>query len=144
MLTDIMSRATTGTENNSGKGSNGGIWEWTSTPFETHEGLSPTNLFVGSVTNLPYPETLGKLIDQLFSRYSTDFFDKKHQIAVRFFYCTSSQNLADIDMNSWEHHMPPFLDLQAGGRSETSISITTHTPGLVDEWYMIYEVIYIL
>ncbi|KAF6760178.1 DUF323 domain-containing protein [Ephemerocybe angulata] len=27
-----------------GKGTNGGVWEWTSTKFDTHEGLVPTNL----------------------------------------------------------------------------------------------------
>ncbi|KAG6895451.1 hypothetical protein C0992_001173 [Termitomyces sp. T32_za158] len=39
--------ATTGLECHDGRGSNGGVWEWTSTLFETHEGLSPTNLFTG-------------------------------------------------------------------------------------------------
>ncbi|KAG6919836.1 hypothetical protein DXG01_000341 [Tephrocybe rancida] len=40
--------ATTGLERTNGKGSNGGVWEWTSTLFDTHEGLSPTNLFTGN------------------------------------------------------------------------------------------------
>lgn len=53
-------RATTGCENG-GKGSNGGVWEWTSTLFDGHEGLAPTDLFTG---------------------YSTDFFDTKHQVVV--------------------------------------------------------------
>nr|KAF8995500.1 C-type lectin protein [Cyathus striatus] len=30
-----------------GKGSNGGVWEWTSTLFDGHNGLSPTKLFTG-------------------------------------------------------------------------------------------------
>jgi L-histidine Nalpha-methyltransferase / hercynylcysteine S-oxide synthase len=38
-----------GNAEDGGKGSNGGIWEWTSTKFDTHEGLSPTNLFTGYV-----------------------------------------------------------------------------------------------
>ena len=44
-----------------GKGSNGGVWEWTSTTFDNHEGLVPTQFFTG---------------------YSTDFFDTKHQVVV--------------------------------------------------------------
>jgi len=50
-----------GLDTYAGKGSNGGVWEWTSTVFDTHEGLVPTDLFTG---------------------YSADFFDTKHQIAV--------------------------------------------------------------
>ena len=42
-------RATTGLEEYAGRGSNGGVWEWTSTLFDNHEGLSPTNLFTGFV-----------------------------------------------------------------------------------------------
>lgn len=45
----ICTRATTGLEEYEGKGSNGGVWEWTSTLFDTHERLSPTNLFTGFV-----------------------------------------------------------------------------------------------
>jgi len=44
-----------------GKGSNGGVWEWTSTKFDTHDGFVPTKLFTG---------------------YSEDFFDTKHHVAV--------------------------------------------------------------
>lgn len=36
-----------GFEENGGKGSNGGVWEWTSTVFDGHEGLVPTDLFTG-------------------------------------------------------------------------------------------------
>lgn len=43
-----MARATTGLEGiGLRKGSNGGIWEWTSTPFEGHAGLVPTKIFPG-------------------------------------------------------------------------------------------------
>jgi hypothetical protein len=41
--------ATTGGCDNSGRGSNGGVWEWTMTPFATHEGLVPTDHFTGYV-----------------------------------------------------------------------------------------------
>jgi formylglycine-generating enzyme required for sulfatase activity len=47
-----------------GKGSNGGVWEWTTTVFDAHEGFVPTKLFPG---------------------YSNDFFDTKHQVVVSFF-----------------------------------------------------------
>ena len=57
----VSHRATTGLDEHNGRGSNGGIWEWTSTPFDTHDGLSPTKLFTG---------------------YSTDFFDTKHHVVV--------------------------------------------------------------
>ena len=30
-----------------GRGSNGGVWEWTTTTFDNHEGLVPTKLFTG-------------------------------------------------------------------------------------------------
>jgi formylglycine-generating enzyme required for sulfatase activity len=60
-LTNSVIRATTGLEANGGRGSNGGVWEWTSTPLDSHDGLSPTEHFPG---------------------YSTDFFDGKHHVVV--------------------------------------------------------------
>jgi formylglycine-generating enzyme required for sulfatase activity len=39
--------ATTGCETEGGKGGNGGVWEWTSTVFEGHEGMEGTELFTG-------------------------------------------------------------------------------------------------
>ncbi|KAK7057481.1 C-type lectin protein [Favolaschia claudopus] len=59
--------ATTGSGSEGGKGTNGGVWEWTTTLFDTHDGLVPTNLFTG---------------------YSTDFFDTKHQIVLGASYAT--------------------------------------------------------
>jgi formylglycine-generating enzyme required for sulfatase activity len=50
-----------GGSKDNGRGSNGGVWEWTSTPFDAHEGMVPTGLFPG---------------------YSTDFFDTKHHVVV--------------------------------------------------------------
>lgn len=52
-----------GGEVDGGRGSNGGVWEWTSTPFDAHEDMVPTNLFPG---------------------YSTDFFDGKHHVVVSY------------------------------------------------------------
>ena len=43
----MYTSATAGLESRNGRGSNGGVWEWTSTLFDTHEGFSPTNLFTG-------------------------------------------------------------------------------------------------
>lgn len=40
-------RATTGLDQFNGRGSNGGVWEWTTTVFDNHQGLVPTNLFIG-------------------------------------------------------------------------------------------------
>ncbi|EGO00865.1 hypothetical protein SERLA73DRAFT_105312 [Serpula lacrymans var. lacrymans S7.3] len=58
---------TTGCEEFGGRGSNGGVWEWTSTLFDGHDGLVPTKHFPG---------------------YSTDFFDTKHQIVLGASYAT--------------------------------------------------------
>lgn len=55
-------RATAGTDENGGRGSNGGVWEWSSTLLDTHEGFEGTTIFPG---------------------YSSDFFDTKHQVVVR-------------------------------------------------------------
>ncbi|KAG6865949.1 hypothetical protein C0991_010204 [Blastosporella zonata] len=75
--------ATTGLERTNGKGSNGGVWEWTSTLFDTHEGLSPTNLFTG---------------------YSTDFFDTKHHVVVRLLrdpaFCVLTMRPSDIQLGA--------------------------------------------
>jgi formylglycine-generating enzyme required for sulfatase activity len=53
--------ATAGLDEMQGKGSNGGVWEWTSTLFDTHDGLVPTDIFPG---------------------YSADFFDGVHHVVV--------------------------------------------------------------
>lgn len=42
-------------------GHNGGVWEWTSTPFEGYEGFVTSRLYPG---------------------YSSDFFDGKHFVVV--------------------------------------------------------------
>ena len=53
--------ATAGTTENGGRGSNGGVWEWSSTLLDDHEGFEGTTIFPG---------------------YSSDFFDGKHQVVV--------------------------------------------------------------
>lgn len=52
-----------GVDSQGGKGTNGGVWEWTTTLFDAYEGFVPTKLFTG---------------------FSEDFFDTKHHVAVCF------------------------------------------------------------
>ena len=44
-----VTRATTGAEKDGGKGHNGGVWEWTSTILEKHEGFVNSDLYPGCV-----------------------------------------------------------------------------------------------
>ncbi len=63
-----------------GRGSNGGVWEWTSTEFARHEGFDPTTIFPGQVA---FAGSTGcSEIDDDTCRYSSDFFDGKHQVVV--------------------------------------------------------------
>ncbi|KAI0317611.1 hypothetical protein OF83DRAFT_1058348 [Amylostereum chailletii] len=59
--------ATTGGEEDGGRGHNGGVWEWTSTVFDKYEGFTPMNLYPG---------------------YSTDFFDTRHNTVIGGSYAT--------------------------------------------------------
>ncbi|KAL1681839.1 C-type lectin protein [Schizophyllum commune] len=68
-----------------GAGSNGGVWEWTSTLFDTHPGLTPTNLFPG---------------------YSTDFFDTKHQVVLGASYATIPRLGRRTVRNFYQHNYP--------------------------------------
>ncbi|TFK74566.1 hypothetical protein BDN72DRAFT_853905 [Pluteus cervinus] len=77
--------ATTGLEETNGKGSNGGVWEWTSTLFDTHVGISPTKLFTG---------------------YSTDFFDQKHQVVLGASYATIPRLCRRTVRNFYQHNYP--------------------------------------
>lgn len=43
----LLCRATAGGEKDGGRGSNGGIWEWTSTVLDTREGFEGTTIFPG-------------------------------------------------------------------------------------------------
>ena len=58
---DPSNSATAGLTENDGRGSNGGVWEWSSTLLDTHDGFEGTTIFPG---------------------YSSDFFDGKHQVVV--------------------------------------------------------------
>jgi formylglycine-generating enzyme required for sulfatase activity len=84
--------ATAGLDKFNGRGSNGGVWEWTTTIFDTHEGLVPTQLFTG---------------------YSTDFFDTKHQVALGASYATIPRLGRRTVRNFYQHNYPyPWI----GGR----------------------------
>jgi hypothetical protein len=116
-LNDWYLSATTGRENG-GRGSNGGVWEWTSTALDTHEGLAPTDLFTG---------------------YTTDFFDTKHQVAVSYVAAVYSGSLLISIFISLAPLMPQYPDSQVVGPFETSINTTTHTHGSVLVWFMTYD-----
>ncbi|EIN06452.1 hypothetical protein PUNSTDRAFT_105460 [Punctularia strigosozonata HHB-11173 SS5] len=78
--------ATTGRADNDGRGSNGGVWEWTSTLFESHDGLAPTNIFPG---------------------YSTDFFDGVHHVVLGASYATIPRIAGRRTVrNFWQHNYP--------------------------------------
>ena len=47
VLTFLNYSATTGLSINGGKGHNGGVWEWTSTVMEEHEGFVQSKLYPG-------------------------------------------------------------------------------------------------
>ncbi len=61
----------------SGQGDMGGVWEWTSSPLEKHDGFKAMDL---------YPAYTGKLTLVLCSNYTlielADFFDGKHNIVL--------------------------------------------------------------
>ncbi|KAL1746203.1 C-type lectin protein [Schizophyllum fasciatum] len=68
-----------------GRGSNGGVWEWTSTKFDMHAGLTPTALFPG---------------------YSTDFFDGKHHVVLGASYATIPRLGRRTVRNFYQHNYP--------------------------------------
>ncbi|EJD07989.1 uncharacterized protein FOMMEDRAFT_73812 [Fomitiporia mediterranea MF3/22] len=70
-----------------GAGSNGGVWEWTSTTFDTHLGLSPTKHFPG---------------------YSTDFFDGKHQVVLGASYATIPRLAGRRTVRNFYQHNYPY------------------------------------
>ncbi|CCL99008.1 uncharacterized protein FIBRA_01016 [Fibroporia radiculosa] len=78
--------ATAGCEKDGLRGSNGGVWEWSSTLFDTHEGFEGTTIFPG---------------------YSSDFFDTKHQVVLGASYATIPR-LGDrrTVRNFYQHNYP--------------------------------------
>ncbi|TFK23689.1 DUF323 domain-containing protein [Coprinopsis marcescibilis] len=79
--------ATTGLEELGGKGCNGGVWEWTSTLFDSHEGLVPTDIFPG---------------------YSADFFDTKHHVVLGASYATIPRIAGRKTVRNFYQHNYPY------------------------------------
>ncbi|TFK45574.1 hypothetical protein OE88DRAFT_1639743 [Heliocybe sulcata] len=67
-----------------GRGSNGGVWEWTSTLFDGHDGLDPTTL------------------------YSTDFFDEVHHVVLGASYATIPRLAGRRTLRNFYQHNYPY------------------------------------
>jgi formylglycine-generating enzyme required for sulfatase activity len=106
-----------------GCGHNGGIWEWTSTLFDHHEGMVPTKIFSGCVHCLRLRLNFADIT--FVSRYSSDFFDGKHHVVVSHFMLLSMLDLTRLSIqlgasyatiprlagrrtlrNFWQHNYP--------------------------------------
>jgi len=61
-----------------GKGTNGGVWEWTSTVWDKYDGFTPSKLYPGYVST----DLVCALVLICIIRFSADFFDEKHQAVV--------------------------------------------------------------
>ncbi|KIY66916.1 hypothetical protein CYLTODRAFT_454937 [Cylindrobasidium torrendii FP15055 ss-10] len=68
-----------------GRGSNGGVWEWTSSKLDTHDGFVPTKLFTG---------------------YSEDFFDGVHHVVLGASYATIPRLCRRTVRNFYQHNYP--------------------------------------
>ncbi|KAJ2927919.1 hypothetical protein H1R20_g9182, partial [Candolleomyces eurysporus] len=85
--------ATTGLKNASGRGTNGGVWEWTSTVFDKTKGFVPSILYPG---------------------YSADFFDGKHQVVLGGSYATIPRITERRSFRNWYQRNYPYA--WVGGR----------------------------
>ncbi|KAI8994191.1 DUF323 domain-containing protein [Trametes punicea] len=79
--------ATTGGAKDSGKGHNGGVWEWTSTVLDKHDGFVPSKLYPG---------------------YSTDFFDDHHQVVIGGSYATIPRLAERRTLRNYYQHNYPY------------------------------------
>ncbi|KAF5382668.1 hypothetical protein D9615_002725 [Tricholomella constricta] len=79
--------ATTGGERSEGKGSNGGVWEWTSTLFDKYDGFVPSELYPG---------------------YSMDFFDGAHQVVLGGSYATIPRIAERKTFRNWYQRNYPY------------------------------------
>ncbi|KAG7445802.1 DUF323 domain-containing protein [Guyanagaster necrorhizus] len=79
--------ATTGGERDGGRGSNGGVWEWTSTLFEKYDGFVPSALYPG---------------------YSMDFFDGAHQVVLGGSYATIPRIASRRSVRNWYQRNYPY------------------------------------
>ena len=92
-----------------GRGSNGGVWEWTATALDTHPGFEGTGIFPGCVCFLWFIERsiLSVLTTGWVLRYSSDFYDGKHQVVLGASYATIPR-LGDrrTVRNFYQHNYP--------------------------------------
>ncbi|SJL07664.1 related to TAD2-tRNA-specific adenosine deaminase 2 [Armillaria ostoyae] len=79
--------ATTGGERDGGRGSNGGVWEWTSTLFDKYDGFAPSALYPG---------------------YSMDFFDGAHQVVMGGSYATIPRIAERRSVRNWYQRNYPY------------------------------------
>jgi hypothetical protein len=133
-LSDILkslSRATTGCEKYGGKGSNGGVWEWTSTIFDKVDGFVPSKLYPG------YYLIFGLEV------HSVDFLRIKVFHGL-FRWETSSSGECVCDAvaqmltmcSSWAARTQLSLEFPKEDPLETGISATILTHGLAVALYM--------
>ncbi|KAJ3534821.1 hypothetical protein NMY22_g6757 [Coprinellus aureogranulatus] len=79
--------ATTGLQRGGGRGTNGGVWEWTSTVFDKTEGFVSSTLYPG---------------------YSSDFFDGKHQVVLGGSYATIPRIAERRSFRNWYQRNYPY------------------------------------
>ncbi|CCM05601.1 uncharacterized protein FIBRA_07829 [Fibroporia radiculosa] len=79
--------ATTGVGKGNRRGHNGGVWEWTSTALEQHDGFVPSRLYPG---------------------YSVDFFDGHHQVVIGGSYATIPRLAERRSLRNFYQHNYPY------------------------------------
>lgn len=79
--------ATMGLDENGGKGHNGGVWEWTSTVFDKHEGFVASSRYPG---------------------YSADFFDGTHNVVLGGSYATIPRIAERRSYRNWYQRNYPY------------------------------------
>ncbi|RDX49992.1 hypothetical protein OH76DRAFT_1482793 [Lentinus brumalis] len=79
--------ASTGGPKDGGKSHNGGVWEWTSTVFEKHDGFIQSKLYPG---------------------FSTDFFDSHHQVVIGGSYATIPRLAERRTVRNYYQHNYPY------------------------------------
>jgi formylglycine-generating enzyme required for sulfatase activity len=104
-LRETSIRSTTGGERDGGRGHNGGVWEWTSTLFDSYEGYVPSKLYPGYVGTQSY-NLLADILLNL--RYSKDFFDGAHQVVLGGSYATIPRIAERRSLRNWYQQKYPY------------------------------------
>jgi len=79
--------STTGIPGKGGNGHNGGVWEWTSTVFDSYEGFEPSKLYPG---------------------FSQDFFDSQHQVVIGGSFATVPRQANRRSLRNYYQHNYPY------------------------------------